>query len=40
VEEVSQVSEAICAARPVRAGPAPLPPGGKKGLAAGLRTAV
>jgi hypothetical protein len=34
VEEVSQVSEAICAALPVRAGPAPLPPGGKKGLAA------
>jgi hypothetical protein len=31
VEEVSQVSEAICAARPVRAGPAPLPPGGEKG---------
>lgn len=30
VEEVSQVSEAICAARPVRAGPAPLPPGGEK----------
>jgi len=30
VEEVSHVSEAICAAWPVRAGPAPLPPGGKK----------
>jgi hypothetical protein len=30
VEEVSQVSEAICAARPV-AGTAPLPPGGQRG---------
>ena len=31
VEEVSQVSEAICAARPVQAGTAPLPAGGEKG---------
>lgn len=31
VEEVSQVSEAICAARPAAAGPASLPPGGEKG---------
>ena len=31
VEEVSQVSEAICAARPVTAGTAPPPPGGERG---------
>jgi hypothetical protein len=31
VEEVSQVSEAICAARPVTASPAPLTGGGEKG---------
>ena len=31
VEEVSAVSEAICAARPVTAGTAPLPPGGERG---------
>lgn len=31
VEEVSQVSEAICASRPVTAAAAPLPPGGEKG---------
>ena len=31
VEEVSQVSEAICAARPVTAGTAPPPPEGEKG---------
>jgi hypothetical protein len=37
VEEVSQVSEAICAARPVRAGPAPLPPGGEKGARGAAR---
>ena len=36
VEEVSQVSEAICA-RPVRAGSAPLPPGGKRGSRRGSR---
>jgi len=31
VEEVSAVSEAICAARPVTAGTAPPPPGGERG---------
>ena len=31
VEEVSQVSEAICAARPATAGAAPPPPGGERG---------
>jgi len=31
VEEVTAVSEAICAARPVTAGTAPLPPGGERG---------
>lgn len=31
VEEVSQVSEAICAARPVMAGAGSLPPGGQRG---------
>ena len=31
VEEVSAVSEAICAARPVTAATAPLPPGGQRG---------
>lgn len=31
VEEVSQVSEAICASRPVTAATAPLPPGAEKG---------
>ena len=31
VEEVSQVSEAICAARPATAGTAPPPPEGEKG---------
>lgn len=31
VEEVSQVSEAICASRPVTATTTPLPPGGEKG---------
>ena len=34
VEEVSAVSEVICAARPVSAGTAPPPPGGERGLAA------
>ena len=31
VEEVTAVSEAICAARPLTAGAAPLPPGGQRG---------
>jgi hypothetical protein len=31
VEEVSQVSEAICAARPAAAGAGSLPPGGQRG---------
>src|SRR5450755_3944169 len=31
VEEVTEVSEAICAARPVTAGAAPLPAGGERG---------
>lgn len=31
VEEVSQVSEAICASRPLTAATTPLPPGGEKG---------
>ena len=31
VEEVSAVSEAICAARPLTAAAAPLPPGGQRG---------
>ena len=31
VEEVTAVSEAICAARPLTAGAVPLPPGGQRG---------
>jgi hypothetical protein len=31
VEEVSQVSEAVCAARPVTPGAGALPPGGQRG---------